>query len=147
MIIDNDNQSLIEYEDVRYFSSSKYHLVKCPSSVTLTAGEKIAFVACDEYSLWVVPYQEIEDKINEINSLLDNKLYNKEEMEKKLRNLYNQILGSCRIRYESELILPDIVYEMLTDDIVFFRIENGSLKMYLGKEAFRKSLNEYTYKK
>ena len=112
--------------------------------------DKIAIVACDEYSAWIVPYSEIEEKVNSIKEELEDKSLNDEKIERinnNLAKLHHSILMVLNTEYGNDYLDFRKIADMFEDNTAFFRNENGRLKMYFGKEAFKKSFNEYSFDK
>ena len=120
-----------------------------PTIVETEVNEKIAIVACDEDSVWILPYKEIENKIDKIKEMINTNGYTKEFLENmvdsELRKLYNSILCITTITEWGTFKASTILASLLEDNTVFFRNVKGNLKMYFGKEAFKKSFKTHSY--
>lgn len=123
--------------------------VKMPDMVQQCANDTICLLACDEYSFWILDYNVVQSEINKIKEPLGSKLIKADEEEKIKRDLieiYNSIIAVKQVDSDRYFELGDI-YHLLTDDEIYFRNVYGRIKMYLGKEAFLKSMNTNSYKK
>lgn len=111
---------------------------------------KVAIVACDEDYALIVPYSEIEERINFIKSGLNDKFVSDEMIDiinENLNKLHHSLLCITNIYDNSRSFWIGMVRYLLESDKAFFRNEGGRIKMYFGKSAFKRSFDEHSYVK
>ncbi len=113
-----------------------------PDFVEADYGEKLVLLANDEYSVDVIPLQELQESISTIkNAKLDDEIA--------LNDIYAAIIDTTVVESYNGLkkvFAVNFVNYFLKDGVcgkkpVVFQNVNGTLRMYYSIEAFKASVN------
>ena len=118
--------------------------VELPTMAHAKVGEILCLLAIDEYSVLIVPEEEVRKEVIRLKEKQNNSegLINSNG-NRELNALYNSILMTTVVNVRGRINVYQIA-SLFTDNDLCFRKCGDKLKMYLGKEAFRKGyINEF----
>ena len=67
------------------------------------------------------------------------------KINKNLNELHHSLLCTATINSGDKVFYIGMVRYLLEDNQAFFRNEDGRIKMYFGKSAFKKSFDKHSY--